>query len=322
MVKSRNWTFTLNNPTGEEIFEHSQLKMLIANQEIGLNGTLHYQGYCEFNNPVPDSTVRNFLTRAHWEPRKGTQKEAVIYCVKDYLQNYKETSECLEEFKNENLEGLERFGLLSVGIERGQKLQEYIEKLSAKKQSKLLHLKQCIDEGMTTKELWNEDFETMVRHHRAFQNYRLEIVTPRSHEMEVIVIYGPTGTGKSRWCSENFPNAYWKQLGKWWDAYNQHEVVIIDEFYGWLQWTTLLRLCDRYPMMVETKGGQVQFTAKTIVFTSNTAPNLWYKDTYFDAFKRRVSKWIHMSTLHNHMFFDDYRGFSDSMNDLVYIAQI
>lgn len=322
MSKSRNWTFTLNNPQGDEIFDHGQIKMLITNKEVGQEGTIHYQGYCEFANPVPFSTVRNFLPRAHWETRKGTQREAVIYCVKDYLKDYKQSSECLDDFKDHDLEGLEQFGLLSVGIDRKQKLQAYIEKLSLKKQSRLLHLKRCLDEGMSTKDLWQEDFETMVRHHRAFQNYQLEMVTPRSHEMEIIVIFGPTGTGKSRWCAENFPNAYWKQLGKWWDAYNQQEVVVIDEFYGWLQWTTLLRLCDRYPMMVETKGGQVQFVAKTIIFTSNTRPNNWYKDKYFDAFKRRVSQWIHMSSENNHMFFNEYDSFLRSMDEQIYIAQL
>lgn len=319
MSKSRNWVFTLNNPTGQEIFEHAQLKMLIANKELGELGTPHLQGYTEWNNPVPLSTCRGLCPTAHWEIRRGSQKEAILYCLKDYL-NQEQVPEVL--YQDETLAGLESFGLLTVGVDKEQKLLEYISTLSAKKQSKLLNLKRCIDEGMSERDLWDEDFETMVRHHRALNSYKLVKVTPRSHQMEVIVIYGPTGTGKSKWCAENFPNAYWKQLGKWWDAYAAQEEVVIDEFYGWLQWTTLLRLCDRYPMMVETKGGQVQFTAKTIVFTSNTEPCLWYKDKYFDAFKRRVTKWIHMSAENNHMFFDDYSGFSNSINNSVYIAQI
>lgn len=319
MTKSRNWVFTLNNPTGNEEFSHYQLKMLIANKELGAQGTPHYQGYTEWNNPVPLTTCRSMLPQAHWEVRKGSQKEAILYCLKDYLKE-DQSPEVL--YGDETLQGLEQFGLLTVGVDKEKKLLDYISTLSAGKQSKLLNLKRCIDEGMREVDLWEEDFETMVRHHRALNSYKLVKVTPRSHPMEVIVIYGPTGTGKSRWCAENFPNAYWKQLGKWWDAYAAHEEVVIDEFYGWLQWTTLLRLCDRYPMMVETKGGQVQFTAKTIVFTSNTEPSKWYNDKYFDAFKRRVTKWVHMSAENNHMFFDDYRGFQNSINESVYIAQV
>ena len=34
---------------------------------------------------------------------------------------------------------------------------------------------------------------------------------------------------------------------------DQKAVAIIDEFYGWLSWTEILRLCDRYPCQVETK---------------------------------------------------------------------
>lgn len=325
MAKSRNWCFTLNNPTGNEDFSHAQLKMLIANKEIGEQGTVHYQGYTEWLNPIPLTTCRNLLPTAHWEVRKGTQSQAILYCLKDYLDQQTQSPEVI--YQDETLAGLEQFGLLTVGIEKEQKLLDYISTLSTKKQSKLLNLKRLIDEGVQEKDLWDEDFETMVRHHRALNSYRLVKVTPRSHPMEVIVIFGPTGTGKSRWCAENYPNAYWKQLGKWWDGYQGHEAVIIDEFYGWLQWTTLLRLCDRYPMMLETKGGQLQFTAKTIVFTSNTEPHLWYKDKYFDAFKRRVTTWIHMhnsaiSQTYNTLMFDNYKDFTNSINNCVYIAQI
>lgn len=139
-------------------------------------------------------------------------------------------------------------------------------------------------------------------------------VSPRNWEMEVIVLYGPTGTGKSKYCNDSFESPYWKQRGKWWDNYQHQETVILDEFYGWLQWDVLLRLCDRYPLLVETKGGQIQFSTKRIVFTSNTVPSLWYKNVYFDAFVRRVNKWIYMPTLGTKLETTDYKEFLNFIN--------
>ena len=38
----------------------------------------------------------------------------------------------------------------------------------------------------------------------------------------------------------------------------------------------MLRLLDRYPCQVETKGGSVNFAPKTIIILSNKAPEDWY----------------------------------------------
>jgi len=140
--------------------------------------------------------------------------------------------------------------------------------------------------------------------------------------MDVTVVYGPTGTGKSRMCNEDYDNPYWKQRGKWWDNYAHQETVCLDEFYGWLQWDVLLRLCDRYPLLVETKGGQIQFASKRLVFTSNTEPSKWYNGKYFDAFIRRVKTWIYMPRLGCRMVFTDYADFLNAINNNVYIAQV
>lgn len=125
----------------------------------------------------------------------------------------------------------------------------------------------------------------------AFKEYRLLHSQPRDFKTNVIVIQGPTGTGKSKFVQDEYPGAYWKGRDQWWCGYMQQETVVLDEFYGWIPYDTLLRLCDRYPLDVEVKGGKVNFASKTIIITTNKHPEKWYKDVYFQAFVRRVDEW-------------------------------
>jgi len=319
MSKSRNWCFTLNNPDDSPLIGPTNGSLFIACKEIGESGTPHYQGYVEFRNPVALTCLRSWNLRGHYEIRKGTQSEAVRYCVKGLLDD----SETTTGFSALPLIELRMFGLVYEHLDDSLSLDAFLESLSKKKTSKLIVMKQLIDNGATDKDLAEHDFETWCRSHRALTHYRMICIEPRDWPMEIIVIYGPTGTGKSRYCQDTFTDCYWKQRGKWWDNYGQHEVCILDEFYGWLQWDVLLRLCDRYPLLLESKGGQIQFSSKTIVFTSNTDPCKWYKGMYFEAFIRRVSKWIFMPELGIVNEFTEYRLFANELNDyhLTGIAQ-
>jgi len=161
MAKSRNWCFTINNP--DDSFDYpSNLKMLIANRETASSGTQHYQGYAEFNTSVALSHLRNWNSRGHYEIRKGTQSQAIIYCVKDFLN---ETGEP-ESIFDVSLEALEGFGLRSYGLEKSQVLSAFSKTLSDKKISRLTQLKLLIDEGWTDKQIADYDFDTWCRSHR------------------------------------------------------------------------------------------------------------------------------------------------------------
>lgn len=176
-------------------------------------------------------------------------------------------------------------------------------------------MKEMIDSGKTDVELAEYDFALYVTSYRGLAHYRVITSTPRDHEVHVSVIQGPTGTGKSKYCKDNYAGAYWKQRSNWWDGYSNHEVVIIDEFYGWLPFDLLLRICDRYPLLVETKGGQVNFTAKQIIITTNAVPERWYKHVYFKSFIRRVSQWIIMPIWGETKVFTDYKEALPNMYD-------
>ena len=167
-------------------------------------------------------------------------------------------------------------------------------------------MKTMIESGSTDLDLANFHFTTYISCYRSLIAYRLLVTPPRSFKPVVYVCQGPTGTGKSKWAMDNFPNAYWKQRSNWWDGYTNQETVVIDEFYGWLPFDLCLRLCDRYPLMVETKGGNVHMVAKHIIFTTNSLPSSWWKNCYFQSFTRRVDEWHMFPVWGEHAFFVNY----------------
>lgn len=86
--------------------------------------------------------------------------------------------------------------------------------------------------------------------------------------------YGPTGTGKTKTAMEEMTDPYIAMAtNKWWEGYDSHENVIIDDMRGdFCKFHELLRMLDRYAYRIETKGGSRQFRAKTIIITSCYSP--------------------------------------------------
>nr|ATP66720.1 Rep [Rodent circovirus] len=260
----RRWCFTINNYTAEEEEKvkalASRAKYLICGREVGENGTPHLQGYVNLHKTTRMAGLKAELGgRGHFEVAKGDDTANRDYCSKggDILI---ESGEPQKKGKRNDLHGAVQ-KLLSTG-------------------------------QLTTVAV--ECPETFVKYHRGLSALLLihpDVATPRKWKSEVIVYVGPPGCGKSRICLESAPNAYWKPRGKWWDGYDKHEDVILDDFYGWLPFDDLLRLLDRYPLRVETKGGTVNFVAKRIFITSNKFPHEWYSEeiTNKDAMYRRLS---------------------------------
>lgn len=80
--KSRNWQFTLNNYTPEEIETICDSKyQYIFQEETGSEGTPHLQGMISSANAISFNSVKNLIPRAHIEAAKN--KNALInYCQK------------------------------------------------------------------------------------------------------------------------------------------------------------------------------------------------------------------------------------------------
>jgi hypothetical protein len=126
----------------------------------------------------------------------------------------------------------------------------------------------------------------------------LKLINQRRPVPDIVVLFGPPGSGKSKFCYDFDAAAYWKPRGEWWCGYENHSTIVLDDYYAWLPYDTMLRLCDRFPLMLGTKGGQVAVIPKTILFTTNTLPHLWYKESKtaftWPAMQRRFTgiKWM------------------------------
>ena len=297
MSKSRNWVFTLNNPTDRFYPEQwIGVKTVLAVLEIGESGTLHYQGYLEWTTPRAISTCKNLLPTAHWEIRRGSRFQAIQYTLKtlNLIQMKDEIVQTLQEawFNHDNVEVT--WSNLPKVIAYGHigTFEQIVQKEApSNTQERLQIVQQLIKEGASDADIAESHFDLWCRYNISFTRYRLMNSPPRNFKTKVIVITGPTGTGKSKWCMDNFPEAYWKPRSDWWDGYSGQDTVVLDEFYGWLPFDLLLRLCDRYPLNLQIKGGTINFTAKNIIITSNKPPNQWYKSAYLESFIRRVEEW-------------------------------
>lgn len=99
-------------------------------------------------------------------------------------------------------------------------------------------------------------------------------LTTRRFAPAVLWFYGPTGSGKTRTAvqiAEETHNSYWITHDtdlKWFDGYTGQTYAIIDDFRRQgVKFNWLLRLLDRYPVLVPIKGSYVRWVPKVIIIT-------------------------------------------------------
>lgn len=267
-VKSKFWCFTLNNYTEEEesslqtlaTQENSPVAYLIYGREVGDSGTRHLQGYIEFSGRKRFDAVKRLIgPRVHLENRRGTADEAAEYCQKD--------GDCFEH------------GVRSISRQgRRTDLESLHEDLRSKR---------------PLSSITDDHFGSFMKYRRSIVAYRSIHAEPRMWSSEVIVYWGPTGTGKTRRVFEEAENLWIYPGSGWFDGYDQHEDVLFDDFSGSeFKLPYLLKVLDRYPMKVPVKGDFVNWAPRRIFITSNIDPNSWFSNAnpeHVAALFRRIA---------------------------------
>lgn len=255
-VTKRHWVFTLHvthkdewDPSTIEINDH--VTGLVCQLESApTTGQLHYQGCVKFKEPVSATAVKKVIGhKAHVEAMKGTWDEAKQYCKKDKTR----------------VEGTTPFEAGATGGQ-GQR-------------SDLDALQEDIKEGKTMRQIADKHFSSFLRYNHGIGQYRFMCMTPRDFKTKVVIHYGAAGAGKSynanlaakdkssfTLCRGNGDNI-------WWDGYDGQEIALLDDFYGWVRFSDMLQLMDRYAYTVEIKGARTSFVSKELHITSNAPPS-------------------------------------------------
>lgn len=279
---AKNWALTINNPVaicaeganGEKYcctFNEETDLFLICATERGQKGTLHLQAYVQLKTRTTLAKLKKRWPTAHLEVCKGTPQQNVTYCSKE--GNFHTHGIPIEELKGSGA------------------------------RTDLDDLRESIDRGESLESIRATHYGHYLRYYSAIQRDIEHARVDRSWKTSLHIYWGDTGTGKSQACREAHPEAYWKPRGPWWDGYAGQEVVIIDDFYGWIPFDEALRIADRYPLRVPFKGGYAKFVAKKVIFTSNKPWQEWWpsltSDFLLDSFERRIDECRHFKRLVN-----------------------
>lgn len=274
MAYGKNWCWTLHDPTelevGKLITDHDGISYIVWQEETCPDtGRIHLQGYVQFQEKARLAKAKKTLLgdknhRVHMESAKGTPDENKTYCTKDGGRNVNEWGKMKRTTRD--LSGL------AEAIQRGD---------------------------MTMKELMDESPVTYVQHYKGLEALAVESMPDRdaSEAPEVLWYYGATGTGKSRKAWEDNPELYvYSGKDMFFNGYRGEETVLFDDYRGQFPFSFFLRLLDRYPMRVDTKGGNMKWRAKKIVITSALRPEDVYDkekfhvDDHIAQLLRRITK--------------------------------
>jgi len=147
---------------------------------------------------------------------------------------------------------------------------------------------------------------------RALREVKNMFLKPLHRDVNVIVLFGQAGAGKTRWAYDNYSDIYDKPVGEWWDKYDGQKTVLLDDFYGWIKYHDLLRVLDRYPYNAQYKGGYVYAQWDTVIITSNEHPRKWYKDKGLTpALRRRLKKILYVSVIDGETSYEEVNPASE-----------
>ena len=260
--------------------------------EVGAQGGDHWQGYIEFENRYSADQIRAMMNTFGWDsshlylrPRWGTQEQAIKYCKKDDTRDPNPRKQFRE-----------------LGVKHAPSAAQAPGAVEA-----------AIIGGMNEEDVMKAFPTYYMKHSAGISRMCARLQQPpRWRKVEVHILWGPTGTWKSRTALDiceketgDLPyvrrlssgvsvtdlNLYKGQTHYVWDEFNPYKYPL-DE---------LLPDTDGNPLTRNQKYGSVHVQWTTMFITTNIDPAIWYRDAnpeHLGAWRRRCppSNWHHFKT--------------------------
>tara|TARA_X000001036_G_C20664850_1_gene800358 strand:- start:393 stop:1739 length:1347 start_codon:yes stop_codon:yes gene_type:complete len=256
------------------------IKSGVGQVERGQNGTVHWQGYYQFNKKQKFRTFQNKLAKIcemtwNLQPAMGSTEQNVTYCTK----------------------GTGDFTYSTGAVKYSEQLSEPVwinEKdlvLKKGKRSDLAALTKLIEAGGGIDDIDREMPSLALRYDKHIERmiFRRDSRDARANEVNkhCYFLYGDAGTGKTQDVLKyRFPEMFGFKaedvfiLNKgnngnlWWNGYDHHRVLLIDDIEPkMVSRQNLLRILDDISFKGESKGGVVQTCFELVFITSNYHPH-------------------------------------------------
>ncbi len=257
--RARLWSFTRNKRDDEQSLPAPWSELptgatwLFFQQEKAARP--HYQGVVHFKNPLRRSGVAALLGGGgiHLEISRGSAEDNKTYCSKQATREEGtdpwELGQMPQQGKRTDVdsavETIREEGYTAAAINHPTVFIKY-------------------PNGM-------KEYASVIQRVARGQDYR---------PPEILVLIGPTDCGKTT-LAYTIPTKGGKVYDKplddhWFDGYDGESTILLDEFYGQLKFSLILKLLDGWPMRRQVKGSMVTLSNSRWVITSNTYPWQWY----------------------------------------------
>lgn len=242
--RGKGWVITINNWTEEQLENLKKLDtdyIIIGDEIAPTTGTPHLQAYLHFKNARDFKSMVKKIPGGHIIKANGSDEQNQVYCSKDKV--IYEAGKIPEQGKRTDLDMAREI------VKEGGGMKRVVEECRSYQSVKMA--------------------EQWLKYNEPERNWKPEIYW----------FWGKSGSGKTRearaMCEDPWISG--RNL-KWWNGYDGHKEVIIDDFRrDFCTFHELLRILDRYPYRVENKGGSRQLLARKIIITSPLSPHEVYE---------------------------------------------
>lgn len=268
--RKRHWCFTSYADTLPSDYDPLVVRYVIYQREVCPETKKeHLQGYIEFHDNVRINQVKAVLgdQKCHLEVRQGSRTQAREYCRKT------DSSVAGQQFE---------WGDWRVDVNRKRKLCDILKT------------------DLSLSELIVESPHLYVMYHRGLERLysrRTKKAARAFRVVTVTVLVGATGVGKTKRATSGH-DWYILPTGDrlWFDGYDGETTLIIDDFYGGVKYSHLLRILDGHAYQGAVKGGFIWARWTRVIITSNQLPKDWYAINDISAMMRRITEVILMES--------------------------